>query len=46
MLVDTMEASNTEPEARVKAFGMMGMAVGVGFALGPLVRECSVLLLF
>ena len=36
MLVDVMDAAKTSRPARVQAFGRIGMAIGVGFSLGPL----------
>jgi DHA1 family tetracycline resistance protein-like MFS transporter len=35
MIVDVMDATGTSQSARVKVFGLIGVASGCGFALGP-----------
>jgi len=37
MLVDVLSACNASRAVRVRAFGLMGMAIGSGFAIGPLI---------
>jgi DHA1 family tetracycline resistance protein-like MFS transporter len=37
MLVDAMDAAKVSRPARVEAFGRIGMAIGAGFSLGPLI---------
>ena len=37
MLVDTMDVIKIGRSARLKAFGRIGMAMGIGFSLGPII---------